>query len=498
MTRRPCRLPGAVVVPGERKSRRDRPRDEGARRSPDATVTPMEDQPLRAPVPRDDTWRWMTGFECTAFPQVGMDELALTQHDRFWGSDLLLAARAGCTTIRYGIRWHVVNPAPREWDWTSVDGPLQLMRDLGIEPIVDLFHFGVPAWLDEGVMTPIFPDFQAELARRFARRYPWVRWYTPTNEPYIMSQFGGESAAWFPYRRGPRNFVIAVRNVARGLCEAWHEIAAERPDARMMVSDTCEYHHALDDGPAAGHAALFNERRFLLHELYGGRVTPEHALWGWLLEQGMAREDLDWFREHPAPLDVVGLDYYPHSEHQWRSGDDGRLIDETRPLPLQLGPAQLVRQYHARLGRPLLFAETGAPGGDGTKLAWLSRMVAQARTVRAEGVPLIGLTWWGLIDQVDWSHELRRFHHDVDPTGLYELRWRDGRWRETDPPEDPATGSRVRRLERVPTGALEAWRDLAFASTRETVGELAPGVTTPLWSDAPPVSPAGAGPDQAA
>jgi len=210
----------------------------------------------------------------------------------------------------------------------------------------------------------------------------------------------------------------------------------------------------------------------------------------------MAREDLDWFQEHPAPLDVVGLDYYPHSEHQWRLGDDDVVIDETRPLPLQLGPAELVRQYHQRLGRPLLFAETGAPGDDATKLAWLSRLVAEARAVRAEGVPLIGLTWWGLIDQVDWSHGLRRFHHDIDPTGLYELRWRDGRWRETDPPEDPATGSRVRRLERVHTRALEAWTDLAARPTMETVGELAAGVTTPLWGEAAAAS--SPAPDQAA
>lgn len=60
---------------------------------------------------------WMTGFECSAFPQVGMDELALTQHDRFWGSDLVRAVEAGCGTIRYGIRWHVVNPQLHVWDW---------------------------------------------------------------------------------------------------------------------------------------------------------------------------------------------------------------------------------------------------------------------------------------------------------------------------------------------------------------------------------------------
>jgi beta-glucosidase/6-phospho-beta-glucosidase/beta-galactosidase len=433
---------------------------------------------MDAPLQSRADWAWMTGFECTAFPQAGMDELALTQHDRFWGSDLLLAARAGCTVIRYGIRWHVVNPTPREWDWSSVDGPMQLMRDLGLEPVVDLFHFGVPAWLGEGVMSPIFPDFQAELARRFARRYPWVRWYTPTNEPYIMSQFGGESAAWYPFRRGEQNFVVAARNVARGLCEAWAEIRREQPDARMLISDTCEYHHALDDGPAAQRAAFLNERRFLLHELYGGRVGEDHRLRSWLVERGMDRGDLDWFREHAASLDIVGLDYYPHSEHQYRSTPDGGYVDETRPLAIQLGPAELVRQYHARLGRPLVFAETGAPGDDATKIAWLRTLLAAAREVREAGIPLIGITWWGFIDQVDWGHGLRRFHHDIDPTGLYALRWRDGRWREAEPPEDPATGVLVRRLERVPTETLTVWRQLTTAAPEDTVGALAPAAAT--------------------
>ncbi len=426
-------------------------------------------------------WAWMTGFECTAFPQAGMDELVLTQHDRFWGSDLLAAARAGCTVVRYGIRWHVVNPTPREWDWSSVDGPMQLMRDLGIEPVADLFHFGVPTWLADGVMSPIFPDFQAELCRRFARRYPWVRWYTPTNEPYIMAQFGGEAAAWFPFRRGPANFVVAARNVARGLCEGWAEIRAERADARLLISDTCEYHHALDEGPSRDRADFLNERRFLLHELYGGRVTPDHALSPWLIEHGMDRGDLGWFLDHAAALDVVGLDYYPHSEHQYRNGPDGTVIDETRPLELQAGPAELVRQYHRRLGRPLVFTETGAPGDDRVKTAWLERIVAAARVVRAEGVPLIGVTWWGLIDQVDWGHGLRRFRHDIDPTGLYSLGWRDGRWRPTEPPDDPAAGADGFRLERVPTGALEAWRALTSVAATESVGALAPGTTTPLW-----------------
>jgi beta-glucosidase/6-phospho-beta-glucosidase/beta-galactosidase len=403
---------------------------------------------------RPKDFAWMTGFECSTFPQIGMDELALTQHDRFWGSDILRAHEAGCRVIRYGIRWHMVNPRPRQWDWTSLDGPMELMRHLGMEPIVDLFHFGVPEWMGNSVMSSMFPDLQAELCREFARRYPWVRWYTPTNEPYIMAQFGGEYGVWFPFQHGPQNFITALRNVARGVCEGWAEITRERPDARMMISDTCEYHHPLDEG-ARAHTDRANERRFLMHELYSGRVGDDHPLRGYLLANGMPESDLWWFQENPAPLDVVGLDHYPHSEHQWRTGERGELVDETRPIELQLGPAELSRQYFRRLGRPLLFAETGAPGDDAHKIWWLDRLVNEVRQVRSEGIPVIGITWWGLIDQIDWSSGLRRFDYHVDATGLYDLRWEGG------------------RLERVPNGALGAWRRYSGRPIQETVGSLA-------------------------
>jgi beta-glucosidase/6-phospho-beta-glucosidase/beta-galactosidase len=417
---------------------------------------------------RSPDFAWMTGFECSTFPQIGMDELSLTQHDRFWGSDILRARDAGCRTVRYGIRWHVVNPRPHQWEWSSVDGPMELLRYLEMEPVVDLFHFGVPEWLGTGVMTSIFPDFQAELCREFARRYPWVRWYTPTNEPYIMAQFGGEGGIWYPYQHGPDNFLTAARNVARGLCEGWAAIVAERPEARMLIADTCEYHHSLDDrGAAKDLAELRNERRFLMHELYGGRVGDDHPLRGYLVEHGMSEEDLYWFQEHPARLDVVGLDHYPHSEHQYRIGDRGQVIDEPRPIERQLGPAELARQYFRRLGRPLVFAETGAPGDDDRRVWWLDRMVAAVREARSEGVPVIGMTWWGLLDQVDWGGNLRIFRYEIDRTGLYALNWNGG------------------RLERQPTAALDAWRRYTHAPVHETVGALASiswsGDPAPLW-----------------
>ena len=221
-----------------------------------------------------------------------------------------------------------------------------------------------------------------------------------------------------------------------------------------MVSDTCEYHHALDEG-TRGLADHRNERRFLMHELYGGLVGPDHPLRPELIEHGMSEHDLFWFQDHPASLDVIGLDHYPHSEHQYQTGPRGEIVDVPRPLDQQLGPAELTRQYFARLGRPMLFAETGAPGDDATRIAWLERMVSEVRVARGEGIPVIGITWWGLIDQVDWASNLRRFDYHIDPTGLYRLAWRGD------------------VLERILTDALEAWRRTAAQPVAATVGELA-------------------------
>lgn len=434
------------------------------------------------PVQPTTDFAWLTGFECSTFPQQGMDQLELTQHDRFWASDLLMARDgAACRTIRYGIRWHVVNPRPGVFDWSSLDGPMAFLRALAMEPIVDLFHFGTPTWLERGILSPAFPGAQAELARAFARRYPWVRWYTPTNEPYILAQFGGESGGWYPHGSGPSDFAQAIDHVGRGLVESWREITAVRPDARCMTSDTGESWHPMDPGVQLL-AERMNERRFLMHELVSGRVGPGHPLLPWLHEIGLSAATLGWFRDHAIALDVIGLDHYPHSEHRLRSGPDGNVIDDTMPLELQHGPAELARQYFERLGRPMIFAETGAPGSDELKIAWLQRLVAQVRAVRAEGVPVIGITWWGLIDQVDWGQGLQRLRYDIDPTGLYRLEWQDGYGTPVDVGSlEPYLRGTAHRLARVPTGALAEWRRYALDSSEATVGRLAPrGATADL------------------
>jgi beta-glucosidase/6-phospho-beta-glucosidase/beta-galactosidase len=41
--------------------------------------------------------------------------------------------------------------------------------------------------------------------------------------------------------------------------------------------------------------------------------------------------------------------------------------------------------------------------------------------LRADGVPIIGFTWYSLTDQVDWDCGLRYERGRVNPLGLYDL-----------------------------------------------------------------------------
>src|SRR5689334_19908688 len=99
-----------------------------------------------------DSFFWATGIEDTFItephPLTGrtLDEYELTEHYERWESDLKLIAQLGVSHARYGLPWHRINPGPGQWQWEFADKTLASLLDLGIEPIVDLVHYGLPRW----------------------------------------------------------------------------------------------------------------------------------------------------------------------------------------------------------------------------------------------------------------------------------------------------------------------------------------------------------------
>ena len=103
---------------------------------------------------------WATGIEDTfivdPYPLTGrtLDEYELTGHYEQWQGDIDRVAELGVAAIRYGIPWYRVEPQRGRFDWSWTDQVLARIAGCGIEPIIDLVHYGTPPWLTGSFFNP--------------------------------------------------------------------------------------------------------------------------------------------------------------------------------------------------------------------------------------------------------------------------------------------------------------------------------------------------------
>lgn len=138
------------------------------------------------------------GIECTVV-RIGdtwRDQLHDTGHHHRV-DDLEHVAALGVRTLRYPVIWERIAPdSPDEHDWRWTDERLGLLRSLNIQPIAGLVHHGSgPHYTN--LLDPEFPAKLASFAGAAAARYPWVRDWTPVNEPLTTARFSGLYGHWY-------------------------------------------------------------------------------------------------------------------------------------------------------------------------------------------------------------------------------------------------------------------------------------------------------------
>jgi len=306
------------------------------------------------------------------------------------------------------------------YDWSWLDPYLQAVQDYGLDPIVDpLHHTSFPAWLKGGFADPRFEDSYLAFLRALVTRYPWIRRFTIINEPLVTAWFCGHCGVWQPRLTGHANFVPMIVAVCRTICRATEMIQALSPEASFVHVDSCERHLATDAASLA-HAWFENERRFLVLDLILGVVGRDHPLRDYLLQHGATDQDLRWFADHAARIDVLGLDYYSHSELAWR---DGGAVRETSH-PVQ-GFAATALEYVRRYGLPVMLSETNLRGDVTDRISWLKYMLSECEALAAilapMNVPFLGFCWYPYIDSTDWSSLVCEAKGLIDPQGIYGL-----------------------------------------------------------------------------
>jgi beta-glucosidase len=360
-----------------------------------------------------------TGIE-NSYPTIAggskrVDQMESCRHYERWREDFALVGDLGVRHLRYGPPLHRAWRGDGRFDWAFADETFGHLRRLGIVPIADLCHFGVPDWVGN-FQNPDFPALFATYAGAFARRFPWVQLYTPVNEIGLCATFSARHGWWNEQRRSDRAFVTALKHLVLANMLAMHAILEVRPDALFIQSESSEYFHA--ESPAAiGPAEARNSQRFLPLDLsYGLRV--DSGMYEFLMDNAMTRAEYHFLLGgHRRRHCVMGTDYYATNEHL--VGEDTR----TWAAGEVFGYAEITREYYHRYRLPVMHTETNfaeGPRGD-EAVYWLWKEWANVLRVRNDGIPILGFTWYSLTDQTDWDSCLREQAGHVCPVGLFDL-----------------------------------------------------------------------------
>lgn len=339
---------------------------------------------------------FMAGFECSTHRNMAhhrLDMIAATRHDLLAAQDYTQLVEHGIRTARDGVRWHLVETTPGQYEWAPVLGVLRAAEAAGVQVIWDLLHYGWPDDLD--VFSAAFVDRFAAFAAAFARlhlnetgRPPFV---CTVNEISFLAWGGGDMARMGPHTQGRGGEL--KRQLVRTAIAGTRAVREATAGARFAVIDPI-IHIVPREGHPAEPVAAHVEGQWEAWDMLTGRLEP--GLGG-----------------SPDLLDVMGVNYYWNNQWIDWVGPLSPFDVRYRPLP------ELLAGAHARYGRPIFVAETSIEGplrGD-----WLGYVAREVRRAIAAGVPIEGICLYPVISHMGWD-EAR-----YCANGLFELESLQGR-----------------------------------------------------------------------
>jgi len=368
------------------------------------------------PTGKASNFMFATGIECSN-PTIDngrtrRDQLLECGHYEHWRKDLQLTVDLGLRVLRYGLPIHRVWLGEGRYDWEFADLVLNEMRRLELEPILDLCHFGLPDWIGN-FQNPEFPLLFRGYCKAVAERYPWVRYYTPVNEIYVTARLSAKEGIWNEQATDDRSYVTAIKHCVAASILGNQAIAERRPDCIIIQSESAEYTHEAK-ATISDEIRLKNKQRFIaLDLLYALPFDAEVA--HWMADNGLTRREYDWFMAgEPPGYQIMGNDYYGRNEIILKP--DGTMC----PAEDVLGWYNITRVYHDRYRKPVMHTETNVADSDGAP-TWLWKQWMNVLKIRRDNVPVLGFTWYSLIDQIDWDIALAVKNDKVYPCGLYDL-----------------------------------------------------------------------------
>jgi len=352
-------------------------------------------------------------------------------HYRRYADDVALMRQLGLNAYRFSTSWSrvlprgrgAVNPAGLDFYDRLVDALLAN----GIEPALTLFHWDLPAALDDlgGWLNPDsanwFADYAAIMFRKLDDR---VKLWATLNEPWVVTDGGYLHGAIAPGHRNRFEAPIATHNLLRAHGAAVQAYRAEGKHRIGLVVNLEPKYPASDapaDRAATARADAYMNRQYLdpvflkhypdeLQEIFG-EAWPE-----WPAED---------FALIAQPIDFLGINYYTRNVTRFDADawplraapvrQPRATYTETKWEVFAQGLTDTLVQVKERYGNlPLYVTENGAaffdpPTAesdrveDPLRVDYLRKHTRALHAALQSGVDLRGYFVWSLLDNLEWS-----------------------------------------------------------------------------------------------
>ena len=361
----------------------------------------------------------------------GSDGDVACDHYRLFREDVALMRGLGLNAYRFSVSWSRVLPEGtgrvNEKGLDFYRRLVDALREAGIEPFGTLFHWDLPAALEDrgGFLNRDVADWFAEYAAAVFRALcDRVGAWATLNEPWVVMHEGFVNGAHPPAHRSLAEAPVAAHNLLRAHgagAAACRAAGARRVGLVVNLEPKDPASSSPADAAAAARADAYMNRQFL-DPVFLGRYPEElPAIFG----ERMAALPRRGFRSRDP-----GADRLPRRELLLAERRAGRRLRVHGRVPRAAGralhtemdwevyPPGLLRTLEwvkSRYGAvPLYVTENGAafpdpplapPGGvaDPLRTAYLRDHLRATREAIARGVDVRGYFAWSLLDNFEWA-----------------------------------------------------------------------------------------------
>ncbi|HZT15466.1 MAG TPA: GH1 family beta-glucosidase [Gaiellaceae bacterium] len=333
-------------------------------------------------------------------------------HYRRWRGDLDLLPELGLNAYRLSLAWPRIFPDGRRLERRGLDHydrVLDRLLELGVEPVVTLYHWDLPATLDwrDAATVERFAEYAAACFDAYGDR---VRWWVTINEPWIVGVLGYQLGLHAPGLRDLRASVHVMHHLLRAHAEAADALGA-RGHAGIAYSLFPHDPESAADEEAARLSDGYVNRWFLDPVLRGAYPDDVRALY----EERVGPLELEG---ETAGGDFVGVNYYTRRVIRSAPGrtpfpwevvvpEGAETTDGGWEVHPQ-GLAELLLRLRADYGDvPVLVTENGGifdePLHDQRRIGFLRAHVDAIAAARDSGVDVRGYFHWSLLDNFEWA-----------------------------------------------------------------------------------------------